>query len=91
MPLYPGALSSVDRSEEFQHNRIGIKQSQTGSVGPAFSNLGKYDRRVKTCLHILEKLKTDNLFTEFSYDHIQEAYHTIDKEPGKVIQAVITY
>ena len=39
----------------------------------------------------LEKLKTDNLFTEFSYDHIQEAYHTIDKEPGKVIQAVITY
>ena len=88
---YQGALSSVDLSEEFHHNRIGIKQSQTGAVDPAFSNLWNYDRRVKTCLHILEKLKTDNLFTEFSYDHIQEAYNTIDKEPGKVIQAVITY
>ena len=88
---YQGALSSVDLSEEFHHNRIGIKQSQTGAMDPAFSNLWDYRRRVDTCIHILEKLKTDNLFTEFEYDEIQKAYHMIDEEPEKIIQAVITY
>lgn len=88
---YQGALSAVDLSEEFHHNRIGIKQSQTGAMDPVFSNLWNYPRRVETCLHILENLKTDNLFTEFCYDEIQSAYQMIDKEPGKVIQAVITY
>ena len=88
---YQGALSKVDLSEEFHHNRIGIKQSQTGHVAPEFSNLWDYPRRVESCLEILKKLKTDNLFTEFAYDDICTAYHTIDKEPAKIIQAVITY
>lgn len=88
---YQGGLSAVDLSEEFHHNRIGIKQSQTGAVDPSFSNLWDYARRVDTCLHILENLKTDNLFTEFAYDEIQSAYQMIDKEPDKIIQAVITY
>lgn len=88
---YQGALSAVDLSEEFHHNRIGIKQSQTGHMDPAFSNLWNYQRRVDSCLRILERLKTDNLFTEFAYDDICTAYETIDKEPGKIIQAVITY
>lgn len=88
---YQGTLSSVDLSEEFHHNRIGIKQSQTGAMDPAFSNLWNYERRVETCIHILERLKTDNLFTEFAYDDIQKAYRTIDETPEKVIQAVITY
>lgn len=88
---YQGALSAVDLSEEFHHNRIGIKQSQTGAVDPAFSNLWNYPRRVESCLQILEKLKTDNLFTEFAYDDICEAYRTIDEAPGKIIQAVIKY
>ncbi len=88
---YQGALSGVDLSEEFHHNRIGIKQSQTGAMDPAFSNLWNYQRRVETCLTLLEKLKTDNLFTEFQYDDIRTAYYTIDKEPEKIIQAVITY
>ncbi len=88
---YQGALSAVDLSEEFHHNRIGLKQSQTGSMDPSFSNLWDYQRRVDSCIHILEKLKTENLFTEFRYDEIQKAYHTIDREPEKIIQAVITY
>lgn len=88
---YQGALSAVDLSEEFHHNRIGIKQSQTGAMDPAFSNLWDYERRVQTCIHILERLTTDNLFTEYVYDQIPEAYRVIDQEPGKIIQAVITY
>lgn len=88
---YQGALSAVDLSEEFHHNRIGIKQSQTGAVDPSYANLWDYERRVETCVGILEKLKTDNLFTEYAYEHIREAYGTIDKSPEKVIQAVITY
>ena len=88
---YQGALSSVDLSEEFHHNRIGIKQSQTGAMDPSFSNLWNYSRRVESCIKILGKLKTENLFTEFNYDDICEAYKVIDKEPGKIIQAVIKY
>lgn len=85
---YQGALSAVDLSEEFHHNRIGIKQSQTGAMDPAFSNLWNYSRRVESCKKILERLKTSNLFTEFLYDDICTAYQVIDKEPEKIIQAV---
>lgn len=88
---YQGALSAVDLSEEFHHNRIGIKQSQTGAMDPAFSNLWNYQRRMETCVRILEKLKTDNLFTEFAYDNLAEAYQVVDKNPQSVIQAVLTY
>ncbi len=88
---YQGALSTVDLSEEFHHNRIGIKQSQTGAMDPVFSNLWDYERRVETCIRILERLKTDNLFKEYAYDEIPEAYRVIDQEPEKIIQAVITY
>lgn len=88
---YQGALSAVDLSEEFHHNRIGLKQSQMSHMDPSYSHLWNDARRTETCVHILEKLKTDNLFTEFSYDNIKDAYHMIDTEPEKIIQAVITY
>lgn len=88
---YQGGLSSVDLSEEFHHNRIGIKQSQTGTVDPSFSNLWNYPRRVEMCLEILNKLKTENLMTTFDYEDIASAYQIIDKEPEKVIQVMITY
>ena len=56
-----------------------------------FSNLWDYERRVETCIRFLERLKTDNLFKEYAYDEIPEAYRVIDQEPEKIIQAVITY
>lgn len=88
---YQGALSAVDLSEEFHHNRIGIKQSQTGGMDPVFSNLWDYPRRVEMCMSILHNLKTENLITKFDYMDIAKAYQIIDKEPEKVIQVMITY
>lgn len=88
---YQGNLSDVVLSEEFHHNRIGIKQSQTGSVDPSYSHMWNYDRRVETCLDILKHLKTDNLMTRFPYDNVAEAYRIIDQEPDKVIQVMLTY
>lgn len=88
---YQGALADVNLSEEFHHNRIGIKQSQTGAVDPSFSNLWNYGRRVETCIEILRHLKTDNLMDRFIYEDIAKAYRIIDKEPGQVIQVMLTY
>lgn len=88
---YQGALSDVNLSEEFHHNRIGIKQSQTGAVDPAFSNLWDYPRRVETCLDILRHLKTENLMTSYAYKDIAKAYQVIDQKPDEVIQVMLKY
>jgi len=88
---YADNLANVNLSEEFHHNRIGIKQSQTGGVSPEFSHLWDYPRRVETCVKLLGDLRIDNLMSEFSYDEIAEVYKKIDKDPGTIIQAMITY
>jgi len=89
---YQGELKNVNLSEEFHHNRIGIKQSQTNHIDPSFRELWDYARRVDTCMELLGRLKLANLITQrFNYDHISDAYALIDKNPDKVIQAMITY
>lgn len=89
---YQGMLKDVDLSEEFHHNRIGIKQSQTNSMDPAFSHLWNYNRRVESCKRILGGLKLDNLITHrIPYDEVGRAYEIVDKNPEQAIQVIITY
>ena len=89
---YQGMIQGLDLSEEFHHNRIGIKQSQTNNLDPAFRNLWDNDRRIESCLKILGKLKLDNLITQkIPYDEVATAYELVDKNPEKAIQVLITY
>jgi len=89
---YQGKLNDVDLSEEFHHNRLGIKQSQTNFVDPSLRHLWDYNRRVETCLDIMKKLKFSNLITHrMPYNNVAEAYQIVDQHPEDVIQVVITY
>lgn len=89
---YQGQLKDVDLSEEFHHNRLGIKQSQTNFVDPSLRHLWDYNRRVESCLEIMKKLKFTNLITHrIPYDDVAEAYRIVDQHPEDVIQVVITY
>lgn len=89
---YQGMIKGLDLSEEFHHNRIGIKQSQTNNIDPAFRTLWDDKRRIESCLKILENLKLDNLITHrIPYDEVAAAYEIVDKNPEKAIQVLITY
>ncbi len=89
---YQGMIKGLDLSEEFHHNRIGIKQSQTNNIDPALRNLWDDKRRTEACLKILEDLKLDNLIThKIPYDDVAAAYEIVDKNPEKVIQVLMTY
>ncbi len=89
---YQGMIKELDLSEEFHHNRIGIKQSQTNNIDPSFRNLWDNIRRTESCLKILGNLKLDNLIThKIPYDEVATAYEIVDKNPEKAIQVLITY
>lgn len=89
---YQGMIKGLDLSEEFHHNRIGIKQSQTNNIDPAFRHLWDDKRRTEACLKILEDLKLENLIThKIPYDDVAAAYEIVDKNPENVIQVLITY
>jgi len=89
---YQGELRGVDLSEEFHHNRLGIKQSQTNFVDPSLRHLWDYNRRIETCLNIMKELKLSNLITHrIPYDDVAKAYQIVDQHPEDVIQVVITY
>lgn len=89
---YQGMIKGLDLSEEFHHNRIGIKQSQTNNIDPAFKNLWDDKRRTEACLKVLNNLKLDNLIThKITFDEVSTAYEIVDKNPEKAIQILITY
>ena len=89
---YQGELKGVNLSEEFHHNRIGIKQSQSNHMDPQFSGLWDYARRVDTAVDLLGKLELNDLITQkVQYKDVPEIYQVIDKDPSKVIQAEIVY
>lgn len=89
---YQGQCTDLDLSEEFHHNRITIRSSQTCYIDPQITHMWDNDRKVKTCIELLGKLKLDNLITHrIPYDNVASAYKMIDKDPKDVIQAVLTY
>jgi threonine dehydrogenase-like Zn-dependent dehydrogenase len=89
---YQGKCTDIDLSEEFHHNRIKLRCSQTGGINPALSNTWDRPRRQKACMEILQKLKLDNIITNvFDYEDASKAYEMIENEPEEIIQAVFKY
>lgn len=89
---YQGPSTSLDLSEEFHHNRVTIRSSQTVHISPDISHMYNNDRKLKNVTALLEKLSLENLITHrVPLDHIQEAYHLIDTDPSDIIQVAITY
>jgi len=79
-------------SEEFHHNRVTIKCSQTNYTAPEFAHLWKLERKREQCMRLLPKLKLDNVVTNvFPFEHINEAFAMVDQRPQDVIQCVLEY
>lgn len=88
---YQGQCTALDLSEEFHHNRVSIKCSQTCTIDPQISHMWTHDRKVKSCLELLGKLKLDNLINKIPFDDVASAYEMVDKDPKDIIQVVLTY
>jgi len=89
---YQGACMALDLSEEFHHNRVTIRSSQTGGINPSIRHMYSDERKVRHCLQLLEKLKLENLITHrYHLEDIQSAYEQIDNDPSEIIQVAITY
>ncbi|MEK0314604.1 zinc-dependent alcohol dehydrogenase [Cohnella sp. 56] len=89
---YQGACTALDLSEEFHHNRVTIRSSQTGGINPSIRHMYSDERKVRHCLQLLEKLKLENLVTHrYDLEDIQSAYEQIDQDPSEIIQVAITY
>lgn len=89
---YQGACAALDLSEEFHHNRVTIRSSQTGGINPSIRHMYADERKVRHCVQLLEKLKLDNLITHrYPLEDIQSAYEQIDLDPSEIIQVAITY
>lgn len=89
---YQGQCSDLNLSEEFHHNRITLKCSQTVFIDPKLSHMWDHKRKERVCLDLLGKLKLDNLITHcIPYENAAEAYEMIDSKPGEIIQVVLVY
>lgn len=89
---YQGDCHALNLAEEFHHNRVSIRSSQTGGINPEIRHMWDYRRKEAACLDLLTRLKLDNLITTvFPYEDISQAYEAIDKNQGDMIQAVLRY
>lgn len=88
---YQSEARGLYLADEFHHNRIGLKQSQSAHVDPAFSTLYSLSRRQEFCMNLLKQLSLDNLINMVDYQEAPSAYEHVDQHPEDVIQIVFRY
>ena len=89
---YQGPCDKLDLSQEFHQNRVTIKCSHTGGVAPAIGNMWNYERKVRTCLQLLSRLRFENLLTSvLPYDEAPTGYRMIDEGDPSIIQVAFKY
>jgi threonine dehydrogenase-like Zn-dependent dehydrogenase len=89
---YQGSCADLDLSEEFHHNRVTLRSSQTGAVNPGIRHQWNDARKVKVVLELLSKLELDSLITHrIRFEDVATAYEMIDEHPSNIIQVALTY
>jgi threonine dehydrogenase-like Zn-dependent dehydrogenase len=89
---YQGNCADINLAEEFHHNRITLRSSQTCGIDPQIKNTWDDVRKQNVCCDLLSKLDLDGLITTIiPFDQAQQAYETIDENPNSVIQVVLEY
>ncbi len=89
---YQGPSTNLMLSDEFHHNRITLRSSQTGAIDPKIRHMWDNERKEKICLDLLSKLELENLIThKIPFDDVAKAYDMIDKLDKDIIQVVLTY
>lgn len=89
---YQNFCSDLTLSEEFHHNRIAIRCSQSTNINPEIRHMWDYKRKEKACIELLGMLKLGNLITNtVPYDDIADAFKLVDSIPGEIIQVMLKY
>lgn len=89
---YQGLCGDLNLAEEFHHNRIALRCSQTCGINPEIRHMWNDSRKAQTCIDLLGKLKFENLITDvIPYERIADAYQTIDQNPASIIQVALQY
>jgi len=89
---YQGQCNSINLSEEFHHNRITIRSSQTGAINPNIRHMWDNKRKEDICMNLLEKLQLDNLITNvIDFENVAKAYEMIDNKNKDIIQVILKY
>ncbi|MFD2611303.1 zinc-dependent alcohol dehydrogenase [Paenibacillus gansuensis] len=92
MGWYQGPAADLDFSEEFHHNRVTIRSSQTGDINPDIRHMWNHDRKRQACIDLLSKLQLDNLITHrIAYDQVADAYAMVDNKHPDLIQSLLVY
>lgn len=89
---YGGTGESLRLSDEFHHNRITLKCSQVGGIGPDISATHSLDRRMQNVLDSFHYLQLDALLTDcVPFSDVSTAYEKVDRHAEEVIQVYLRY
>lgn len=89
---YGGTGEALALSDEFHHNRITIKSSQVGGIGPDLAATHSLARRAEHVRDWFARLDLDRLLTDtVPFAEAARAYETVDRPSGSTIQVVLAY
>jgi 2-desacetyl-2-hydroxyethyl bacteriochlorophyllide A dehydrogenase len=82
----------LNLGRKFHRSRIRLISSQVSTFSPGFTGRWNKDRRLKTTMNLIEKIKPASFITHrIPFPDAQKAYEMIDKHPEKTIQVVLCY
>ena len=88
---YQNEAKGLYLGDEFHHNRITLRQSQSAHVAPEYGHMYNEERRQRTLQQILKKLTFHNLLQVREFGQAEAAYRQIHDHPEEVIQVVFSY
>jgi len=92
MSWYGGVGTPLALSDEFHHNRITIKSSQVGHVGPDLSATHSLQRRAGHIFQALQELDLTPLISDrVPFERAPEGYALVDARDPRTTQVVFSY
>ncbi|MGH3087961.1 MAG: zinc-dependent alcohol dehydrogenase, partial [Rubrobacteraceae bacterium] len=83
---------SLDLGGHFHRGRVRLKSSQVGSIPPELSTRWDRERRTRTVLNLLPKLRLKDLVSRLiPFEDAPEAYHLLDRNREDHVQLVFEY
>lgn len=92
MSWYGGTGAQLALSDEFHHNRITIKSSQVGHIGPDLSATHSLPRRSESVLRAFGELDLEPLVSDrVPFGDAPKGYQLVDARDEHTTQVVLTY
>jgi threonine dehydrogenase-like Zn-dependent dehydrogenase len=92
MSWYGGTGSALALSDEFHHNRITLKSSQTGSIDPALGATHSTQRRYQNVKEAFGYLDLESLISDrIPFDEALRGYELVDSRDENTTQVVFSY